>query len=258
MTISRSERRAARAPTAPPLERLRFAALYAYSPHGRGELAVCSRALRVRLKSGDPPCIARYAARVCEQWRAGRLPGSLFGPDVLLVPMPASTVSKRYVSQRLALALYRRGLAGGLWSGLRRTRSVQKSALAWIGERPSVHEHYASFALASSGASMCSRQMARRGSLPCRASVLPPGQAILSPGRVPGLAPTRLLIVDDVITKGRTLLAAAWRLRESFPDVEIGAFALAHTVGRGRDIERLVDPLEGEICWTGADARRTS
>jgi hypothetical protein len=64
-------------------------------------------------------------------------------------------------------------------------------------------------------------------------------------------------LVDDVVTKGRTLLAAAARVQEAFPCAEIRAFALIRTMGLTRNVERLVDPCIGEIRWRGGDACRT-
>ena len=70
------------------------------------------------------------------------------------------------------------------------------------------------------------------------------------------MIPDRLLLVDDVVTKGRILLAAAARLRELCPASEVRAFALVRTMGLARGIEHLVSPCEGEIRWGDGDARR--
>lgn len=66
----------------------------------------------------------------------------------------------------------------------------------------------------------------------------------------------RLTLVDDVITRGRTLLAAAGMLHEAFPGAEIRAFALVRTLGRGETLHRVLDPCEGEVRWAWGDARR--
>jgi adenine/guanine phosphoribosyltransferase-like PRPP-binding protein len=66
----------------------------------------------------------------------------------------------------------------------------------------------------------------------------------------------RIVLVDDVITKGRTLLAAAARLRSVLPDADIRAFALIRTQGFAHRIEHLVEPCHGVIRWAGGDARR--
>ena len=70
------------------------------------------------------------------------------------------------------------------------------------------------------------------------------------------VAPDRIALVDDVVTKGRTLLACAMRLREVYPQAELRAFALVRTMGLVPDIEQLIQPCDGQISWVGDDAQR--
>ena len=65
-----------------------------------------------------------------------------------------------------------------------------------------------------------------------------------------------LCLVDDVITKGATLLAAASRLRETYPHARIVAFALVRTLGFVEDIERIVEPALGTITLRSGEAVR--
>ena len=65
-----------------------------------------------------------------------------------------------------------------------------------------------------------------------------------------------VVLIDDIVTKGRTLLAAAERIREALPEARIKAFALIRTQGAARDIHALLDPCRGEIKWKGGDALR--
>ncbi len=113
------------------------------------------------------------------------------------------------------------GLAEDVWTGLRRISRVRRSASAWMWERPTVQQHYQSFAV------------------------------IPSPR-----PPTDIILIDDVITKGRTLLAAALRMHEAFPKADIRAFALVRTMGLVLNVERLFDPCEGVIRWDGEDVDR--
>jgi hypothetical protein len=57
-------------------------------------------------------------------------------------------------------------------------------------------------------------------------------------------------------TKGRTLLAAAMRMREAFPGAQLRAFALVRTMGLVPEVRQLLDPCQGEIRWAGEDAQR--
>jgi hypoxanthine phosphoribosyltransferase len=70
------------------------------------------------------------------------------------------------------------------------------------------------------------------------------------------LAIHKILLVDDVITKGRTLLAAAARLQEQFPHADIRAFALIRTLGFTPRVEQLAETCNGVVRWAGGDARR--
>jgi adenine/guanine phosphoribosyltransferase-like PRPP-binding protein len=69
-------------------------------------------------------------------------------------------------------------------------------------------------------------------------------------------AAERIVLVDDVITKGRTLFAAAARLRDRFPGADIGAFALVRTLGFLSRVDRVLAPCEGVVRWAAGDVRR--
>ena len=163
------------------------------------------------------------AVRVREEARLpARLGGFFLAGDVLVpVPRSAPKTGGTWVAAELAQALVHEGLGVMTWPGLRRIYAVPKSATSAQGARPSVASHYDSFRM-----------------------------------EPPALHPARIVLVDDVITKGRTFLAAASRVREAFPDTEIRAFALLRTLGRITGVHQLLDPCRGEIRWAGGDALR--
>ena len=201
-----------------------FCACYVYSPRGVSPAAHGSRRLRERIKGCDARWLARYAMRVREQAFENRKFGDLLGSNVILVPVPRSVPSSSessWAAGQIALALMQQGLAAAVWTGLRRQCAVRKSATAPCIGRLTVAEHYESFVVDSS---------------------------LRAPGRI--------ALVDDVVTRGRTLLAASMRMQERFPGAQIGAFALVRTLGLVPDIEQLVDPCRGAIAWTGRDAKR--
>ena len=70
------------------------------------------------------------------------------------------------------------------------------------------------------------------------------------------MALSSVVLIDDVVTKGRTLLAAATVLQEAFPQADIRAFALLRTRGLIPGVQRLLDPCKGEIRWQAGDAHR--
>ena len=209
-----------------------FASCFAYSPCGSGLVCEQGRLLCARLKTLDPQWLSRLAADVWLEAHARKRFIEVLGKRVVLVPVPASAprVGADWAGERLAWCLRELELAGRVWPLLRRCRAVRKSAFAAAGARPSVREHYESFAI----------DEALGGRAACEAA---------------GAGP-QLTLVDDVITRGRTVLGAAARLREAFPGAEVRAFAFLRTLARGEPLCRVLDPCEGEVRWVCADARR--
>jgi len=71
-----------------------------------------------------------------------------------------------------------------------------------------------------------------------------------------GTPPSRFLLIDDVVTRGRTTFAAALRLHEALPNADIRAFALVRTMGLLPDVTHFFEPCQGVIHWAAGDARR--
>jgi hypothetical protein len=203
---------------------LPFASCYVYAPRGAGLLSAGARLLCQRVKASDPRWLPRYAAQVVELCARERVFEQLFARDTWLVPVPGCTptCTRSSAACQLASALHELGLAHDVWPGIARRIAVTKSSTALLGERPTVRQHYESFAISAA----------------------------------PGLPVRRIVLVDDVITKGRTLLAAAARLRSEFPNADIRAFAIVRTMGFLARVDRLLAPCEGVVYWAGGDARR--
>jgi hypothetical protein len=205
------------------IERVSFASCYVYSPAGDSAICARSRLLRALLKEGDARFMIKYAVRVRRQMEPPAHLAGFFHSADLLVPVPGSApkAGGTWVAAELARALVQEGVGCATWPGLRRVSAVRKSATAAKGRRPTVARHYDSFRL---------EPLNRR--------------------------PASVVLVDDVITRGRTLLAAAARLREAFPEAQIRAFALLRTARLISDIKTLLEPCRGEIRWLRGDARR--
>ena len=201
-----------------------FASCYVYSPRAEGWLAEASRLLCARVKSSNPLWLPRYAAFVYRSSLRDRHLAALFAPDAVLVPVPGSARSGQapWAAYRLAVALGEVGFALHIWTGLRRRYAVTKSATAPSAGRPTVRQHYESFEV-----------------------MMPAPNAI-----------HRLVLIDDVITKGRTLLAAAARLRAELPLSDIRGFALIRTEGFVHQIKHLEESCHGVVRWARGDARR--
>jgi hypothetical protein len=199
-----------------------FVSFYVHSPRASGPVCAIARILCNRVKNMDAACIAMCVGVVARA-SVGRAQFSgLFG-GATLVPVPGSaqTTNEPWPAYKLALALREVGLGTQVWAGLRRALPVRKSATSMSGKRPTVRQHFESLYV---------------GGAP------PEGQ--------------KLILVDDVITKGRTMLAAAACLQSKFPHADIRAFALFRTHGVGRPLERVVDVCQGVVRWAGGDARR--
>jgi predicted amidophosphoribosyltransferase len=205
------------------IEHVSFASCYVYSPAGDGAICARSRMLRALLKEGDARFMIKYAARVRRQMEPPAKLAGFFRCDDVLVPVPRCTpkVGGTWAAAELARALVQEGVGCATWPGLHRISAVRKSATSAKGRRPSVERHYDSLRLEPLN-----------------------------------LCPKGILLIDDVITKGRTLLAAAARVSEALPDVQIRAFALLRTRGMISDIQSVLEPCRGEIRWMDGDARR--
>lgn len=67
--------------------------------------------------------------------------------------------------------------------------------------------------------------------------------------RISGPPPNEILLVDDMITRGSTLLGAANRLAEAFPGTRIRAFGAMTTISDRADFVALSKPLIGSIQY---------
>jgi predicted amidophosphoribosyltransferase len=195
------------------LSRLEFGGCYVYSPRGTSPSSVASRVFRDRLKRGDRADIGQYAARVREYHLAGEF-GNFFGDDVTLVPIPGSAPllsGALWLPQRICEALHAAGLARDISPILDRVKAVKKSAFQSGSERPTRQEHFDSMTV----------------------------DVFAPPMR-------RALLVDDVITSGCTMLAAAERVSEMFERVPIRGFAMARAMS-GEEVDGIRQPCRGEV-----------
>jgi hypothetical protein len=218
-----SRRAASSAAFRPALRSVSFCSCYIYSPRGGGFICAASREVCAKLKLGDPAWLPGYGGHVREQ--AAKLPAlaDMFDGDVTLVPVPGSdpSATRVWAAERLAVALHGVQLGSSIWQGIQRRFPVRRSATAFNADRPTLQQHYDSF------------------SVPNVSS-----------------APASIVLVDDVITKGRTILAAAARLHEAFPNSDIRAFALVRTMGFLQQVTHFLEPCQGVVRWAGGDARR--
>jgi predicted amidophosphoribosyltransferase len=118
-----------------------------------------------------------------------------------------------WVPQRLAEALSKEGLGIAIKIFLERVVALRKSATSH--DKPTAIEHYNSLHVRT--------------------------QKTLS-------EPKEILLIDDIVTRGATILGAANRLKEAFPKSSIRAFAAMRTMTPPYAyFKSIYDPCEGNI-----------
>jgi hypothetical protein len=199
------------------LSEVRFGAFFAYSPYGTSEVSKNSRTVRDAIKYVQPDGLRQLFDRLQRDFAGGGL-DTILGPDVTLVPVPRSApLVKGALWPALGLAerLVARGLGREAVPLVVRAKPVPKSAFAGAGPRPTPQQHLDSLAIEP---------------------------LLVHPGRI--------AVVDDVVTKGATLLAVASLIAASFPEVEVTAFAMLRTLGLQPDVDAIVAPVVGTIRLT--------
>lgn len=211
------------------LSNLKFGSFLAYSPHGQSDLSKRSRDVTYDIKNARQGKIDYAVQRFKEELAPGKAAHGLkefFGQDVIVVPCPKSSPLVKgalWPAREICNSLVRHGLAQATSALVERFSAVRQSRASAPGNRPKPLEHLRSMRLVT--------QLE--------------------------LAPTRITLVDDVITLGATLLAAASHIHEQFPECEIKGFALVRTKGLDPELGQILDPAVGDITFDGVDANRT-
>lgn len=159
--------------------------------------------------------MSQWIAKTIQLNRAALPFASFFQPNTVLVPVPKSSLMRPdslWVPLRIASALVGMGLGKTVAPCLIRMKPVAKAAFSVPQARPTVVEHYESLSVQ---------------------------------GHLSEL--DDILLVDDIITRGATLLGAANRLIDAFPHVRIRGFASMRTVSNPDEFEALYAPYIGTI-----------
>jgi hypothetical protein len=202
------------------LSRIEFGSLLSYSPRGNSEAAQRSRTTMKALKDdefvSDPPVLMSDFIADTIRTNIKSLPfAHFFETEPVLVPAPRSSLMRPgtlWVPQRLAKALVRRGLGKSFEECLKRVTPLPKSATSLAANRPKAIEHYHSMVVQK---------------------VFP--------------EPREILLVDDIITRGATVIGAANKLAEAFPAARIRVFAAMRTISPPDIFGDTMDPRVGMI-----------
>jgi len=201
---------------------LEFCSFLQYSPRGTSAISktskeVCHAVKTDRSLPGPFWVIKEAGERIRQTLQNYPFLKQIFGPDVVLVPIPRSSPLKDknalWPALRICEELKKQGVALDIMKILERVTPVNKAATAARGERPTPRDHYESTRIV--------RQL---------------------------LTPERITLVDDVITQGSTFIGLFPRLRESFPHAEINCFALVRTMS-GVEVETVLAPVAGKIVF---------
>jgi predicted amidophosphoribosyltransferase len=208
---------------------IEFGSLLTYSPRGISEHEQRSKTTMQRLKNDEPGSnppilMSDFISRVVKE-RMTTLPfAEFFKINPILVPIPNSSwmqVGTLWVPQRLANALIQNGLGKAAVECLKRVQPLPKSATSSAKDRPKAAQHFNSLEV----------------------------QTIIP-------EPREILLIDDVITRGATLLGAANRLRDAFPGARIQAFAAMRTISPPDIFNAIYDPCKGDITLNDQDTFR--
>lgn len=203
------------------LQRIEFGSLLSYSPHGYSASDVASKSWMVAVKQdnfvlteGKRIPMSEFVAETVKD-KLDSLPFShLFDGKPVLVPTPSSSLKKPDsldVPSSLALALKKK-LGNEVAECLVRVKPLPKSAMSIAANRSTVAQHFDSLLV----------------------------QEVLT-------KPESILLVDDVVTRGATLLGAANRLAESYPDAKVAAFAALRAVSNPSEFKGIRTPVCGFI-----------
>lgn len=212
------------------IQRVEFGSLLSYSPYGNSEKEESSRSVRTALKedhivSSPNVSMSQFVSEMVYKDIDTMPFADFFKVNPILVPIPRSGLRAKdtlWVPDRLAKALVKKGLGERVAYCLERIYALPKSATSAPQMRPKADERYKSLDV----------------------------QRIIT-------SPNEILLVDDVVTRGATLLGAANKLKDSFPDVRIRAFATMRTTGRDpTPFNQIYEPKVGAITLNGRDTVR--
>jgi hypothetical protein len=184
------------------LRSIDFATLLQYSPKGESDAAKKFRLVRDDVKAGRIDHMKERIRERIMEYHA--LLDPFLNAGVTLIPIPRSSpIRKASLWPSLEIAKMLSGFGRGtIATCLTRQTPVKKAAFCVDAEdRPTVSLHYDSFG-------------------------------------VEGMISTnQITLVDDILTQGRTAMAAGSRLAERFPNASIRLFCLLWTRGLDKDVD---------------------
>ena len=197
--------------------RFRYLTFLRYSPRGTSENAQRSRVIMGKYKNADEEHITHLAKRIKGEGK------SVFFDNAILVPIPRSASQMTdavYPTKTIAEVFVKNGIGKGASVLLERFKAIAKS-----------RDQYTA---------------ATRNKVPDHLNSIKVTSALID-------TPT-IILVDDVLTLGRTSMACALLLKKAYQDKEIKIFCPFRTRSF-EDNNTLLDIKEGEMIWDGHDVK---
>ncbi|WP_438423198.1 phosphoribosyltransferase [Aquimarina macrocephali] len=196
------------------LSSLEFATLLEYCPKGNSPNAELSKRVCGALKNGIPKTTINASRHI----KNIPILTDFFNEDAVLIPIPRSsliTEGTLWPTKVIAEELVKNGIGQEISTCLKRVTPVAKSSFQnGADNRPSVQNHYDSLEV----------------------------EPIM-------ITSTSIILIDDILTLGRTALACASVLSERFPDIEIKMFGMMRTRSF-RDNDILIQPQVGKMRYS--------
>jgi hypothetical protein len=209
---------------------LEFGSLFSYAPWGTSDTHFKSKTMTQMIKGDQYVSISRkvlmsdYIADSIKK-NIKNLPFAIFfNTNSILVPVPTSSLmdpGSLWVTQRIANALVRKGLGKQSVECVKRVYALPKSSKSLAENRPKALDHYNSVKI----------------------------EKLL-------VEPKEIILIDDVVTRGATLLGIANKLIEMFPNASIRGFAAMRTVTKSKEFVSINAPCVGTITLWENDTFR--